>query len=124
MDDLKTLGIRHFLLQVKDVITGGYGTRRAWVLVKRSENVQCMADLGLNYQSLEELLLSLSVADYCEGPLRDRDVPGELWVFGKAIEGQEVYIKLRLAGSQSSRRVRVISFHGARESLYYPYRTQ
>lgn len=70
----------------------------------------------------EDLLLGLSVADYCEGPLDDRDFPGELWVFGKVIEGKEIYIKLKLAGSQSSRLVRVISFHQARESLYYPYK--
>lgn len=49
MDDLKTLGIRHFLQQVKDVITEGGRKRRAWVLVRRDENLWCMGELGLNY---------------------------------------------------------------------------
>ena len=123
MDDLRTLGIRYLLEQVKDTIAKGSANHRSWVLVRREENMHCMAELGLTFRCLEEVLLQLSVADYCEGPLPDRDVPGELWVFGKEVEGKEVYIKIKLAGSGTSRVVRIISFHLARKSLVYPYRS-
>lgn len=122
MDDLRTLGIRYFLQQAKEIITEGGRKHRGWVLVRRDENLRCVTELGLNYDGLESLILGLSVTDYCEGPLDDRDFPGELWVFGKVIEEREIYIKLRLAVLGSSRLVRIVSFHEARESLYYPYR--
>ena len=66
----------------------------------------------------------MSVEDYCEGPRWDRDQPGELWVFGKAIESNAVYIKLKLASFGSLRNVRVVSFHFAEHPLEHPFKEE
>lgn len=95
---------------------------RGWVLVPRKENKECILQLGFKYPDIQETLLGLSVEDYCEGPCQDRDQPGELWVFGKAVENNVVYIKLKVASFSSLRIVRVISFHFAEHSLEYPFK--
>lgn len=95
---------------------------RGWVLVPRKENKECILQLGFKYPDIQETLLGLSVEDYCEGPCQDRDQPGELWIFGKVVENNEVYIKLKLASFGPLRIVRVISFHLAEQTLEYPFK--
>ena len=116
--------VRDYLQLVKETIADPV-TERGWVLVPRPENNKCIAQLGFRYADIEETLLGLSVEDYCEGPCRDRDQRGELWVFGKTIENKTIYIKLKLApvGTVGSLRiVRLVSFHPAEHTLEYPFK--
>ena len=110
--------VRDFLLEFKQIATGGSGVD----IVPRAETRPTLAQLGLTMADLEELLLGLSVADYCQGPLADRDRPGEIWVFGLEIDGREVYIKLKVAHAEGRDIAKCISFHFARYPLEYPYR--
>ena len=115
--------VREFLQLVKETIAKPVA-ESGWVLVPRPENNECIVQLGFKYADIEETLLGLSVEDYCEGPCRDRDQPGELWVFGKEIEGKTIYIKLKLASFgtvESLRIVRVVSFHLAEYALEHPF---
>jgi len=121
LNDPRKQAIRDFLEEVKQTIAGASSGYQSWVLVKRKENVECMAKLGFNYNDVRDAILELSVADYCEGPLQDRDMPGDLWVFGKVIGGGEIYIKLKLASFGNLKKLRIVSFHPAKESLCYPY---
>lgn len=66
--------VRDFLLEFKQVATGGRGVD----IVPRAETRPTLAQLGLTMSDLEELLLGLSVADYCNGPDPDRDRPGSI----------------------------------------------
>jgi len=117
-------GIRDFLEVVKQTITNPATKYDGWLLVKRPESVECITELGLTLGDVRDAILGLSVADYCAGPLRDRDMPGDMWVFGKVMEGREVYIKLKLARIGPVKRVRIVSFHFPREPLCYPYRPE
>lgn len=110
--------VRNFLLEFKQAVTGGSGVE----LVPRDETLSTLARLGLTKANLEEILLRLSTTDYCQGPEPDRDRPGEIWVFGREIEGEEVYIKLKVAQTKSRTIVKCISFHIAQFPLDYPYR--
>ena len=112
--------VRDFLHLVKETIMNPVSDQ-GWVLVLRKENKECLLQLGFKYPDIKETLLGLSVEDYCEGPCRDRDQPGELWVFGKSIENKVVYIKLKLASLGPLRIVRVVSFHFAEHTLEYPF---
>lgn len=111
--------VRDFLQSVKETVANPVADQ-GWVLVPRPENKECILQLGFKYQDIKETLLDLSVEDYCEGPLRDRDQPGELWVFGKVIENKTVYIKIKLASLGLLRIVRILSFHFAEHTLEYP----
>ena len=115
--------VRDFLQLVKETITNPV-TDQGWRLVLRPENKECILQLGFKYQDIYETLLGLSVEDYCEGPCQDRDLPGELWVFGKVVENKTVYIKMKLASFGPLKIVRVISFHFAEHTLEYPFKEE
>jgi len=110
--------VRDFLLDFKQTATENSGID----IVPRAETRPTLARLGLTNANLEEILLELSVTDYCKGPEQDRDRPGELWFFGREIEGNDVYIKLKVAQVGDRRIAKCISFHIARYPLRYPHR--
>jgi len=110
--------VRDFLLQFKQAVTQGSGVD----IAPRRGTLRTMSQLGLTKSNLEDLLLSLSVADYCKGPEQDRDRTGHIWVFGKQVEQQEVYIKLKVFDVNGARLAKCISFHIAEFKMKYPYR--
>ena len=114
----------NLLQQVKETITKPPGSYKSWVLIPRPENIDCMTELGFKFQDVRDVILGLSVEQYSEGPLFDKDIAGELWVFGKFLESKEVYIKLKLATSGSLKKVRVISFHFANAFMHYPFKNK
>jgi hypothetical protein len=67
----------------------------------------------------EEIILNLEVEDYSEGPLEESQQGGvEMWVFGKVIKGQEIYIKLTI--SKVTGGAICISFHKAEFPMEFP----
>jgi hypothetical protein len=110
--------VRDFLLEFKQVTTRGSGID----IVPRADTRQTLAYIGLTKANLEEILLGLSVTDYCQGPETDRDRPGNVWIFGREIEGHEVYIKLKVAQAGEKQIAKCISFHIAKYPLEYPHR--
>jgi hypothetical protein len=92
-----------------------------WVFVQRTENANCLVALGLTLHDVLDVILSLSYHDYSLGPVSDRDIPGQLWIFGKLVNGIEIYIKTKLVEIGDLRVVRIISFHPAGQPLQYPY---
>lgn len=114
--------VRAFLLDVKRTIGRGSAGSGGLVLVNRKENWDCLAALGFTLKELELTVQSLAVADYSDGPLADQDMLGSLWVFGKVIEGEEVYMKLKLARLGPLATVRIVSFHFAQRPLKYPHK--
>lgn len=89
-------------------------------MVPRPKNQETIVALGLTLLNIREIILSLSVADYCHGPEKDRDKPGEIWVFGKQVQNKEVYIKLKIAHVGNEKIAKCISFHAAERPLRYP----
>lgn len=109
---------RQFLLEFKQAVTAGRGVE----LVPRKDTLETLRFLGMTKWNLEEVLLGLSVADYCAGPKQDRTAPGEVWEFGKNMDGYEVYIKLKVSDAGDAKMAKCISFHIAQYPLRYPYK--
>jgi len=107
-----------FLRELKLIITTGRGLD----LIPRAENNATIIQLGLTQRDVIDVILALSVVDYCAGPKPDLDRPGEVWEFGKDIDGCEVYIKLKIGEVGKTRIAKCISFHQADYSLRHPYR--
>lgn len=85
----------------------------------RGKNAQTLLDLEITPAYREEILKALDIIDYCEGPKTEHLNGGSaMWVFGKMVKEQEVYIKITLgiAGAQ----VLCISFHVAEHKMKYP----
>jgi hypothetical protein len=120
LDELKQAEIRDFLLQFKKIMVTGRGLD----IVNRRENLEALARLGLTKKNLRDEILTLSVENYCEGPEPDRDRPGAIWVFGKQIGSEEIYIKLKIAQVCKEKIAKCLSFHTANFPLCYPFRAE
>jgi hypothetical protein len=87
----------------------------------RGKNTQALADLELRPMDRTKILENLKTTDYCEGPLKETMYGGiDMWVFGREVKGQEVYIKITMGSSGNS--VICISFHIADRKLTYPFK--
>lgn len=111
--------VTEFLLDVKGAIQAGDDR---WIFVTRYKNIETVAGLEFTMEDVGREILSLSVMDYCLGPMNDPEIGGDVWVFGKTISDKEVYIKLKLWGDKTSKGLRVLSFHWAETPLIYPFK--
>ncbi len=88
--------------------------------IPRTEFLRALASLGLTKRNCRDEIFGLSIEDYCSGPEEDRDRPGQIWVFGKVIEGREIYIKLKIARVDERMIAKCLSFHPAEFPLCFP----
>lgn len=116
MDDLES-HIREFLMEFKKIVV-----HRGLDVIPRSENIDALAELGLTRKNRVDEILTLSFEDYCSGPEPDNDRPGDLWIFGKQIGTQPVYIKLKIAQVGEEKIAKCLSFHAAKFPLCFPCR--
>ena len=85
----------------------------------RGKNQQTLLDLEISPARRKEIIRSLKVEDYSQGPLEEK-MHGILpmWVFGKTVRKKEVYIKVSM-GLENNNTV-CISFHIADRPMNYP----
>ena len=115
---------------MKNVLYGKeFNINRDFTIIKskkKSEKEQystryTMLDLDYDAEDIVERLKELTIKEYSE-TLVDKDDtnPPLLFVFGKDINGRQVYIKLKIKGSQT-RYVLCVSFHYAEQKMSFPY---
>jgi hypothetical protein len=88
----------------------------------RGKNQQTLHDLEISPGKRKEIIANLKAEDYSEGPLKEK-MRGILpmWVFGKEVKENEVYIKISMGMTNNS--AVCISFHIAEYPINYPYKT-
>lgn len=87
----------------------------------RGKNFQTLIDLGITPKYRKDVILNLVNDDYIDGPILDTlNRLGEMWVFGKDVKGQEVYIKI--TSGLPNKEVVCVSFHIAEHSLKYKFK--
>jgi hypothetical protein len=93
----------------------------------RREYKQDLIELSLTVKQRNNIILSLEISNYIDGPKPDRDRAGEIWEFGILLDGVEIYIKLKLVAYQPAGekelvfRSKCISLHKAKYPLSFPY---
>ena len=89
-----------------------------------SKTTRFLRSLGFTAEDVLEVLHSLKVEDYSQGPLADdKGRPHDLWAFGKEIEETEVYIKVTPFFNDDRAITTIcVSFHEAEHKMIYPYR--
>lgn len=96
-----------------------------WGLIFRSDrgkNTQTLLDLELTVNQVKEIIRNLEVENFVEGPNPDTlNLGSPLWVFGKYIKAQEIYIKITLG--RANNEAICISFHHAEHPLNFPYQS-
>jgi len=90
--------------------------------VPRPKNLEGLAELEIPETLAKKMLKDLSVDDYVAGPKTDRNRPGEVWEFGLKINGNDVYIKIRLYQVNTETRPKCLSFHPAKYPLEYKFK--
>lgn len=95
-----------------------------WGLIFRSDrdkNFKTLTTLEYQVKDVKKELNELEVANYAQGPVEEMLFGGAtMWIFGKSIQGREVYIKITMG--QPSDRAICISFHFAEYVMKYPYK--
>lgn len=109
--------VKSFLQELKQIIT-------IWPIFyinRRKNSIQCLADLGITANSREQIIAQLQIEDYSQGPEPETEFNGkDLWVFGKVIKAQEVYIKLTITKDIGN--AICISFHKAEHPMDFPFK--
>lgn len=87
----------------------------------REKNSQALLDLGISRLERLEVVKSIQIENYSDGPIVD-DLNSfkEMWVFGKDVNGYEVYIKVAMG--EPNNRVICISFHKAEYKMSFPFK--
>jgi hypothetical protein len=115
MSDKST--VRSFLQELKQIIK----TWEIFYINRPKNNVQYLADIGITANSRKDIVAQLEVEDYSEGPEPETQFNGkELWVFGKTIKKQEIYIKLAISTITGG--AICISFHKAEHPMKFPFK--
>lgn len=90
-------------------------------LDERKKNTLALLDLELTPAKRKQIIESIKVEDFSQGPLDDKLYGiASLWVFGKFVNKTEVYIKISLGRFDS--KVICISFHRAEHPMRYPFK--
>ena len=86
----------------------------------RGKNMATLSVLEITPLYREKVLSESETKDFSEGPLPELLHGGaDMWVFGKEIKKQEVYIKISLGKSTNAI---CISFHLAEHKMKYPFK--
>jgi hypothetical protein len=112
--------------EVQNFLTEFKAKMKIWDVLFRSDrdtNIQALADLAIRPTDRKKVLEMLKSTDYSEGPLEETLHGGSnMWVFGKNIKEQEVYIKISLG--TANKQVICISFHRAKFKMNLPFKTR
>lgn len=116
--------INSFLLQVKLIIQD---TPDNFIVhTTRPKNEQTLLRLGFASRHVGAEICSLTHKNYHKGPeantSRSGAKNGSVWIFGKRIEGIEIYIKIHLVAENKFSKCVCISFHESDYPITYPYR--
>ena len=88
---------------------------------QRDKNSLTLLQLDISPFKRREIIEAIYIDDYSEGPLDDALYGiASMWVFGKKVKDQEIYIKISMG--QSNSRVICISFHVAERRMRYPFK--
>jgi hypothetical protein len=108
----------------KEIINKFLGTfknlaqKRGITIIDREKNLKTLEEMGLTKYDIQTELMKLVCEDYIDGPKQDHDpeYAGEIWEFGKKIDNEEIYIKIKLA---SNDKPVCLSFHHTEKQINY-----
>lgn len=88
---------------------------------ERGKNIQTLIDLNITEIERLQIIRTIEVEDYSEGPIIDTLHHGtDMWVFGKDVKDREIYIKITMG--MNGRQTICISFHIAEHPMYHPFK--
>ena len=100
--------------------------RGIFILGKDKQNEKALGDLGISQKHREKETRKLGAANYVKGPDHDHDgSEGDVWCFGREVEGKMIYIKLKINTSSAGKRFgKGMSFHPPKWKLKFPHKSK
>lgn len=89
------------------------------IFLHREKNVEALKQLGITPEIREKMVRTIKVDDYVE-TISDMASFGDMWVFGKDYDGNDLYIKIAMG--QENNKTICISFHIAEYPLHYAFK--
>lgn len=90
------------------------------------KNEVTILKLGITTEHVLEEICGLTYRDYHKGPDDNKSEKGppkgQVWFFGKQVDGLEVYIKIHIVPTKKFTNGICISFHEPEYPMSYPYR--
>ena len=114
MRDAQPWQVTLFLILFKEF------AQKKFVFVPRDKSLDSIARLGITLKQAKQEVMELTYENYCRGPVPDTLRGGELWEFGRQIEGKEIFIRLKVVLQYDMAKCQ--SFHVAEQPLQYPYK--
>jgi len=103
-----------------------YALRCKLEIADRTKNFNFITGLGLIRQDIFDIIDSLEVDDFLNGPITDETFKGELFEFGKNFYGREIYIKLKICdfdySGEKQLTLNCVSFHSPERPLKYKFK--
>ena len=89
------------------------------MFLNRDKNTEALKMLGITPKIRKQIIREIQADDYIENII-DEFSYGDMWVFGKDYDGEELYIKISY-GAPNSNTI-CISFHVAEHPLNYAFK--
>lgn len=89
------------------------------IFLNRTKNQEALKMLGITPLARKEIIKSITTDDYIE-TIIDEFSYGDMWVFGKDLDGTDIYVKIAL-GRPGTNTI-CISFHTAKYPLNYAFK--
>ena len=120
--------VQDFLNELHQLIDSyEFDIDRNFFLIRTAKTEECystpytLLDLEYDSQDVVDRLRELTVEDYSETLFdKDDENPPLLFVFGKQINGKEIYIKLKIK-RDVTKKILCVSFHYAKYVMKHPY---
>ena len=93
------------------------------VLIPRDKTIRGLIALGITKGIALNELMSLTHQEYVSGPDSDSDPThtGDVWIFGKVINGVPTYIKLKIEMKGGCEFAKCLSLHPAEYVMRFPF---
>lgn len=122
--------IIEFLRELRNIVNDeGFDIEKNLKIIKskkksgkeRFSTPYTLLDLDYDASDIVERLKEITIQEYSETLIDKDDInPPLLFVFGKDIDGKQIYIKLKIKG-KPMRHILCVSFHYAEEKMRFPY---
>ena len=122
--------VAKYLCKIKESLSNKqFNIDEDFILIKNKKEDEefstpyTLLDLDYDAYDVVNHLKALDVSDFSEIKLDEDDPnPPLLYVFGKEINGREIYIKIKLREFDDSNQVICVSFHYSKWRMNYPFK--
>ena len=115
MRDVQPWQVTLFLFQFKEF------AQKNFSFAERDKSLDTIARIGITIPQAKDVILGLTHEDYYRGPIPDEARKGEeFWEFGKAISGEQVFIKLKTISEHNA--AICFAFHIPEKQMEYPFK--